>query len=137
MRLWIDECLSPTLVKAAQRRYEATCNAYRGLLSRGDEMLYAVISREGWVLVTNDGDDFRRLTTRGELHAGLVLLPQRVRVEQPPMLEAVLDYIEQRSGDAGLPAAAWMVNRVVEYDERDSISDGEWPPGGRSDNRGA
>ncbi|MFI4977208.1 MAG: DUF5615 family PIN-like protein [Solirubrobacterales bacterium] len=57
MRLWIDECLSPTLVAVAQRRYEATCNEYRGLLHAKDPVLYAVISQEEWVLVTDD-DDF-------------------------------------------------------------------------------
>lgn len=54
MRLWIDECLTPTLVGVAQRRCEATCNEYRGLLNAQDEALYAVISQEEWVLVTND-----------------------------------------------------------------------------------
>lgn len=54
MRLWIDECLSPTLVKAARRRYEATCNEYRGLLRATDAVLYEIISREGWVFVTNN-----------------------------------------------------------------------------------
>jgi predicted nuclease of predicted toxin-antitoxin system len=127
VRLWIDECLSPTLVKAAQRRYEATCNAYRGLLAQDDARLYALVSREGWVLVTNDGDDFRRLAVGSELHAGLVLLPQRLRAEQPPMLEAVLDYIEQSSTDARLSVGDWMINRVVEYDDNNSIHDGEWP----------
>jgi predicted nuclease of predicted toxin-antitoxin system len=130
VRLWIDECLSPILAQAAQRRYEATCNDYRGLLRAADAVLYAVISREEWVFVTNNHRDFRSLTAQTGVHSGLVLLPQRCRSGQPPMLEGVLDYIDRGSANAGLPPAAWMVNRIVEYhDEDDSISDGEWPPG--------
>ncbi|HYM54499.1 MAG TPA: DUF5615 family PIN-like protein [Solirubrobacteraceae bacterium] len=127
MRLWIDECLSPTLVGVAQRRHEATCNEYRGLLHVKDPALYAVISQEEWVLVTDD-DDFLALTMRAGLHSGLILLPQRARADQPPMLEAVLDYIDLYSAKTEVPAAAWMTNRVVEYhDEDDTISADEWP----------
>lgn len=129
MRLWVDECLSPTLVVVAQRRYEATCNAHRGLLHAKDPALFAVISREEWVLITNNDRDFRALTKREGLHSGLIVLPQRGGVDQPPMLEAVLDYIDLHSAKAGTPAAAWMTNRVVEYhDKDDTISAGEWPP---------
>lgn len=128
MRLWIDECLSPALVGFAQRRYEATCNAHRGLLNAKDSALFAVISREEWVLVTDD-DDFLALAMRAGLHSGLILLPQRARADQPPTLEAVLDYIDLHSAKADVPAAIWMTNRVVEYhDEDDTISAGEWPP---------
>ncbi len=129
MRLWIDECLSPTLVGAVQRRYEATCNEYRGLLRAQDEALYLVVSQEEWVLVTNNYRDFRALAIRAGLHPGLIVLPQRTRSEQPPMLDAVLDHIELHSSKAGMPAADWMTNRVVEYhDEDDTISADERPP---------
>jgi predicted nuclease of predicted toxin-antitoxin system len=128
VRLWIDECLLPALGGFAQRRYEATCNAHRGLLNAKDPVLFAVISREEWVLVTDD-DDFLALAMRAGLHSGLILLPQRARADQPPTLEAVLDYIDLHSAKADVPAAIWMTNRVVEYhDEDDTISTGEWPP---------
>jgi predicted nuclease of predicted toxin-antitoxin system len=128
VRLWIDECLSPALVDLAQRRYGATCNKYRGLLRVEDEALYPVISQEEWVLVTND-DDFLALAMRAGLHPGLIILPQRTRPDQSPMLEAVLDHIELHSSKAGMPPGTWMTNRVVEYhDEDDTISADEWPP---------
>jgi hypothetical protein len=126
--LWVDECVSPTLVEIAQRRYEATCNQYRGLLRASDAALYAVVSHEEWVLVTNNDRDFRPMMERPELHAGLIVLPQRARSDQPPMLEAVLDYIELRSRQDGMAAAAWMTNRVVEYNDDDVIAAAEWPP---------
>lgn len=129
MRLWIDECLSPTLVGVAQRRYEATCNEYRGLLHAKDPVLYAVVSQEEWVFVTNNERDFRALTARERLHSGLILLPQRVAADQRLMLEAVLDYIGLHSAKADMLAAAWMTNRVVEYNDKDdTISASEWPP---------
>lgn len=129
MRLWIDECLSPTLVAVARRRYETTCNEYRGLLHAKDPALYTVISEEGWVLVTNNEADFRALTARAALHPGLILLPQRTRADQALMLEAVLDYIDLRCREAGTPPAAWMTNRVVEYhDEGDTLTAADWPP---------
>jgi hypothetical protein len=128
VKLWIDECLTPALVGVAQRRCEATCNEYRGLLNAQDEALYAVISQDEWVLVTND-DDFLALAMRAGLHSGLIILPQRGRADEPPMLEAVLDHIDLHSAKAGMPPAAWMINRVVEYhDEDDTISADEWPP---------
>ena len=123
MRLWIDECLSPTLVAVARRRFETTCNEYRGLLHAKDPSLYAVISDEEWVLVTNNDADFRALAERRGLHSGLILLPRRTRADQTLMLEAVLDCIDLRCREIGMPPAAWMTNRVVEYhDEDDTIT---------------
>jgi predicted nuclease of predicted toxin-antitoxin system len=137
VRLWIDECLSPMLVRVAQRRYEATCSAYRGLLRIKDQELYAVASKEEWVLVTNNNRDFRALTERAGLHSGLILLPQRTRADQPPMLEATLHFIERHSADADMPAEAWIINRVVEYHDTDNtISAGEWPPIGAGSSAG-
>jgi len=128
VRLWIDECLSPALVEVAQRRWQATCNEHRGLLHAKDPALYKTVADEEWVFVTNNESDFLALTEREGLHCGLILLPQRLKADQPPMLETVLDYIELHSAQAGMPAAAWMTNRVVEYCDRDNtISTGEWP----------
>jgi predicted nuclease of predicted toxin-antitoxin system len=129
VRLWVDECLSPSLVGVAQQRYEATCNAHRGLLGAKDPALYEIVSKQDWVLVTNNERDFRVLTERGGLHCGLIVLPQRDHAEQPSILEAVLDYIDLHAAEADLSAAAWMTNRVVEYhDEDDSVTAEEWPP---------
>jgi Domain of unknown function (DUF5615) len=109
-------------------RYEATCNEYRGLLCAKDPALYAVISQEEWVLVTNNDRDFRALTMRAGLHSGLIVLPLRARSDQPLMLDAVLDHIDLHSSKADMSPEAWMTNRVVEYHEDDTISAAEWPP---------
>jgi predicted nuclease of predicted toxin-antitoxin system len=106
VRVWIDECLSPTLVAVAHDRYEATGNEYRGFLHATDRALLAVLSSEGWVLVTNDAADFRALAQSEGLHPGLIVLPQRTRAEQGTMLKAVLDYIEGTCAAEGTSAAA-------------------------------
>jgi len=44
VKLWIDECLSPTLVERANRRgYWATCNRDRNLLGVRDQPLHKTI----------------------------------------------------------------------------------------------
>jgi hypothetical protein len=63
VRLWIDECLLPTLVAVAQGRYEATCNEYRGMLHATDRALFAVLSSERWVLVTNNDPRTRTMAS--------------------------------------------------------------------------
>jgi predicted nuclease of predicted toxin-antitoxin system len=129
VRLWIDECLSPTLVAVAQGRYEATCNEYRGMLHATDRALFAVLSSERWVLVTNNEADFRGLTRSEVTHPGLVVLPQRTRAEQATMLASALEFIERSTDAAGTSPAAWMTNKVVEYhDISDTLTAHEWPP---------
>lgn len=59
MKLWIDECLSPTLVGRANRRgYWATCNRDRDLLGIADNNLHEIVINEEAVFVTNDEADF-------------------------------------------------------------------------------
>jgi predicted nuclease of predicted toxin-antitoxin system len=129
VRLWIDECLSPTLVAVAQRRYEATCNEYRGMLNASDREVFAAVAHEGWVLVTNNEDDFRALTEAEQVHPGLIVLPQRLRADQPPMLISALEFIERNSAAAGTSPAAWVLNKFVVYDDLDNaITAQDWPP---------
>lgn len=61
MKLWIDECLTPTLVERANRRgYWATCNRDRDLLGVSDTSLHRIVIDEEAVFVTNNESDFRR-----------------------------------------------------------------------------
>lgn len=116
MKLWIDECLSPTLVEqAAGRGYWATCNRDRGLLGALDAHLHRTVVDEEAVFFTNDESDFEALCRKVDLHSGLVILPQTgTRKEQWPLLDAALIYIERQSKAAGEPAADWMINKRVE-----------------------
>lgn len=116
MKLWIDECLSPTLVERANGRgYWATCNRDRGLLGTLDENLHPIVIEEEAVFFTNNESDFVALCRNVDVHTGLVILPQADRrEEQWPMLNAALDYIEQHAEAARETAADWMINKRVE-----------------------
>lgn len=118
MKLWIDECLSPTLVERANRRgYWATCNRDRGLLGARDEVLNKLVIDEEAVFVTNNEADFVALYRRVDLHTGLLILPQtETRKALWPLLDAALDYIEQNSKAGNETAAEWMINKRVEVD---------------------
>ena len=122
MKLWIDEDLTPRLVDPAHAHgYEATSNRDRGLLGATDAALYEVVVDGDYVFVTNNEQDFRRLCRAHDLHPGLIVLPERIRVEQVAMFERVLDYIEQHAARAGEASGSWMVNRVVEVDETTEV----------------
>ena len=121
MKLWIDEDLTPRLVDPAHAHgYEATSNRDRGLLGATDAALYEVVVDGDYVFVTNNEQDFRRLCRAHDLHPGLIVLPERIRVEQVAMFERVLDYIEH-AARAGEAPGNWMVNRVVEVDDTTEV----------------
>ncbi len=115
MKLWIDECLSPTLVERANLRgYWATCNRDRDLLGIRDEHLHEIVIEEEAVFATNNEADFAILYREVDLHTGLLILPQTdSREGQWPLLEAALDYIEQQASASAETAAEWMLNKRV------------------------
>jgi predicted nuclease of predicted toxin-antitoxin system len=116
VKLWIDECLTPTLVARANHRgYWATCNRDRDLLGVTDKNLHELVIDEEAVFVTNDEADFVALYRQVDLHTGLLILPQTDRREALwPLLDAALDYIEQKADAAGEATAEWMLNKRVE-----------------------
>lgn len=129
MKLWIDECLSPTLVaRANQRGYWATCNRDRDLLGVVDKILHKLAIDEEAVFVTNDEADFVALYRQVDLHTGLLILPQADRRETLwSLLDAALDYIELRADAAGETAAEWMLNKRVEVDLNGKAAHGNLP----------
>lgn len=129
MKLWIDECLSPTLVERANRRgYWATCNRDRDLLGVRDQILHKIVIDEEATFVTNDQADFAALYRQVDLHTGLLSLPQaNTRETLWPLLDAALDYIEQLAEAAGETAAQWMLNKQVEIDPSGKATHGDLP----------
>ena len=129
MKLWFDECLTPTLVQRAnQRGYWATCNRDRGLLGILDPELHPLVIDEEAVFATNNESDFVALSRSVDLHTGLLILPQTAsREEAWPLLDAALDYIEEQADTAGEPASEWMLNKLVEVDEGGSSHHAELP----------
>lgn len=118
MKLWVDECLSPTLVERASRRgYWATCNRDRDLLGARDDTLHKIVIEEEAVFVTNNESDFIALCRTVDLRTGLLTLPQTDRREaQWPLLDAALTYIEKQAEGESESAANWMLNKRVEID---------------------
>jgi predicted nuclease of predicted toxin-antitoxin system len=129
VKLWIDECLSPTLVARANRRgYWATCNRNRDLLGIADKNLHELVIEEEAVFVTNDEADFVALYRRVDLHTGLLILPQTDRREALwPLLDAALSYIEQEADTAGETAAEWMLNKRVDVNPSGEATHGYLP----------
>lgn len=129
MKLWIDECLSPTLVARANRRgYWATCNRDRDLLGVADKILHGLVIREEAVFVTNDEADFVALYRQVDLHTGLLILPQAdVREALWPLLDAALDYIEQEADAADETAGEWMLNKRVEISPSGKVTHNDLP----------
>jgi predicted nuclease of predicted toxin-antitoxin system len=131
VKLWIDECLSPTLVARANRRgYWATCNRDRDLLGIADKNLHELVIDEEAVFVTNDEADFVALYKRVDLHTGLLILPQTDKRESLwRLLDVALDYIEQKTRAADETAAEWMLNKRIEVDQDGEATHNDLPGG--------
>lgn len=68
---------------------------------------------EGYLVVTRNARDFRRLLARVEVHAGLVLLmPNATATEQVRLFAAALDFVERMPD---------TINKVVEVHAVDDI----------------
>jgi hypothetical protein len=117
MKLLVDECLSPELVKIANARgYEAAHAVHRGWGGYKDRQLMKEILEGDWTLVTNNAVDFRGPTGAGGhfgragIHAGLICLGCREGMDldmQRDLFEAALDELDQ-VGD--------LVNKVLEVE---------------------
>jgi len=129
LKLWIDECLSPTLVDRANRRgLWATCNRDRNLLGELDERLYPIVLDEEAVFVTNNESDFRSLSRDAGLHGGLIVLPQGPRREtQWLLLDKAVDYVAAQAEAHGEAPADWMVNKYVEVELNGSVTHRDLP----------
>ena len=119
MKLLIDECLSPALVKAAQDAGfgESSHVTYRGLAGTKDWKLKDIILEHDWTFVTRNSVDFRGSHaspgSKGQyagvaLHAGLICLnlpDQTTRADQIELFEVALTTLAD-SGD--------LTNEVIE-----------------------
>jgi predicted nuclease of predicted toxin-antitoxin system len=80
VRLLIDECLSPALVRVAEQfGHEAYHLAHLGRAGSQDWEIIALAVTLDMVLVTNNASDFRRLYAAQELHPGLIILIPNVQ----------------------------------------------------------
>lgn len=132
MKLWIDECLSPTLVERVNHRgYWATCNRDRDLLGASDKALHKRVIDEEAVFVTNDEADFVALYRQVDLHTGLLILPQAEKREALwPLLDTALGYIERQAKAAAETTAEWMLNKRVDIDPSGTATHEDLPDAG-------
>jgi predicted nuclease of predicted toxin-antitoxin system len=119
VRLFIDECLSPTLARRLNESGEH--DAIHPLdLGRRGERDDSVIERclaEDRVIVTENARDFRMLLGRVDLHPGLIILPAIDREGTWRMLRTVIDFLTARGDPMKI-----MVNHVIEIDLLASIT---------------
>lgn len=109
MRLLIDECLSPALVREAQRSgFEAYHLAHLGRAASKDWAVVAYALSADMVLVTNNASDFRRLYAAQQLHPGLVILVPNIGRETQLRLF--------REALARLRSLGELVNQALEID---------------------
>jgi predicted nuclease of predicted toxin-antitoxin system len=96
VRFLIDECLHTSLVDVAQRHgHEAHHVNWLGLSGATDRGLMPRIVEEDFTFVTNNAADFRRLYTRQEVHAGLVIIvPQVAPARQRALLASLLGTLD-------------------------------------------
>jgi hypothetical protein len=80
------------------------------------------------VFITNNEIDFRKLAAAEGLHPGLIILPQGRVDEQQAWLHSVIDQIERHAADDGEEPWAWMMGRIVIYDDGDDTTSWEWLP---------
>ena len=101
MKFLIDECLSPELATDARRRgfLESVHVTWLGLGSRTDWVIVQRAVEDGYVLVTNDTADFKRLLEREVIHPGLVCLDVAHEVMglavQKRLFDLALDHLAQ------------------------------------------
>jgi predicted nuclease of predicted toxin-antitoxin system len=110
MKFLIDECLSLELVSIAARLdHEAYHVAHVGKAGWKDWNIARHAHEGDFILVTNNGDDFRKIYATQALHAGLVIIVPNVnRDRQEGLFVFALDQ---------LAAIGDPINRVLEVDQ--------------------
>jgi predicted nuclease of predicted toxin-antitoxin system len=126
VRLFIDECLSPLFAiwLNATGEHDAVHPLHIGRRGDGDYRVVARCLAEDRVIVTENGDDFRRLVARSNIHPGLIILPCLGRKETWDLLQAALAYLGARGNPMDV-----MVNKVLEVGTSGAIALAPLPEG--------
>lgn len=115
-QFFIDECLSLALVaKALSRGHFATHVAYMGLQGQKDWDLLPMLLEKNFVLVTNNGEEFKRRYAKLDIHPGLIIIvPGGIRKErQVELFDSVLDVVEKMSD---------IINKVISVDKDGNVT---------------
>lgn len=116
-KLFIDECLSPSLVRhaVAAGYYQTTCVRDRGLSGTSDAKLVQLLVQEDFILVTHNACDFRGvppgtggLYAQLAIHAGLVCLNSEADISRRIMEQLFIEALNELGRQPDL------INRVLE-----------------------
>lgn len=129
MRLWFDEDLTHTLVQVAEELgLVATCNRDRGMLGCTDHALAAAVTKEDFVLVTDNRKDFRSLYEQCDIHPGLIFISASGgRADQQSECRRVARWILERSERMRVCAADLLVDKLVEVQDDRTITISDLP----------
>ena len=119
MRLFIDECLSPTLARLLNEsgEHDAIHPLNVGRRGEPDHIVVQRCLSEDRVIVTENARDFRALLADAELHPGLIILPAIDRDGTWRLLSKLIDFLTARGDPMKI-----MVNHVAEIDVQESIT---------------
>jgi predicted nuclease of predicted toxin-antitoxin system len=111
VRLFIDECLSPSIATRLNEtgRHDAVHPLHLARRGEPDHQILARCTAEDRVIVTENARDFRQLVAGADLHPDLMILPSIDRDGSWRSLQAAIAFIEAR----GDPMNE-MVNHVLE-----------------------
>ncbi|HEY6849169.1 MAG TPA: DUF5615 family PIN-like protein [Terracidiphilus sp.] len=101
----IDECLHASLVEVANGMGHIAYHIeYLGLKGAPDWQLWKRALQDDSIFVTNNAQDFRKLSRKSEIHPGLVLILPLVRPEvQRQLFQVGLEYLERLSRRSPAP----------------------------------
>lgn len=125
MRLFIDECLSPRLAERlnATGEHDAIHPLHVGRRGERDDTILARCTREDRVIVTENGEDFRDLVARADIHPGLIVLPVLPREEAYGLLLQTIAFLAAKGDPMDV-----MVNHVLDVDRDGSCRLYPLPP---------
>ncbi len=105
--LYLDECVDHRLAEALRKRGFTVHTALdSGMTELSDERQLSFAATHGWMIVTHNAKDFRRLHNamrgHGEGHGGIVILPERPPLElletrAAMLLDWIMTFPEYRS----------------------------------------
>ena len=112
MRLFLDECVSPSVATAlnAEGRHVVEHPRDFGGLGEPDHRVLARCIDRDMVLVTHNARDFRALLRTTDIHPGLVILPSVDRRRSEELLRAAIAYLSSLRADP----MDTMVDHVLE-----------------------
>ena len=127
MKFLIDECLSPDLAIIARHRhyYESTHVNWLGLTSGRDWVLMARAVEDGYVFVTSNRTDFKALSAREPLHAGLICLNVETGDIDPATFSHLFEHALDRLDE--IEPVSEVVEVILNRDGHVQINRYEWP----------